>query len=138
MKHKRARTSLRKIVKIYGSNMKDSVAAKNAETDPSSIIERYRMESGSLRSGDAIRLQNSISASSVIAESNEQSLSEQHLKNNRSYNQTDRITVALECFMRMALPQSGFSKMLEAMNIELAKIAVNRVAVDFSPILPEE
>ena len=66
-----------------------------------------------------MKIQPSVSTSSVIVESDQQNKSEEHLKNKMFRGQSDRITVALECFFRKALPVSSFSKMLESMILML-------------------
>ena len=60
--------------------------------------------------------------------------------NKRSIGQSDRITVALECFFRKAFPGSSFSKILESMILMLQPPHDNLSsnAVIFASILPEE
>ena len=124
-------------VRIFGNEMK--LPRGTNKSDPISIIERYRKECGSLKIGEIERLRNSIMMSSVIAESHQQNKNEEHMKNKRSFSQTDLITVGLECFFRKALPMSEFAIMLEAMVIFLQTPPAGRIlnSIPFQIMLPE-
>ena len=143
------KSKARKKLRIFGTDLKflRDPTCKNFE--PLSIIGRYRKQYGSLKAGEVERIQLSVSTSSVIAESDQQNKSEEHLKNKMFRGQSDRImvaiecfyrTVALECFFRKALPGSRFSKMLESMILMLQPPHDNLSsnAVIFASILPEE
>ena len=124
-------------VRIFGNELK--LARGPNKSDPISIIERYRKECGSLKIGEIERLRNSIMTSSVIAESHQQNKNEEHLKNKRSFSQTDLITVGLECFFRKALPMSEFAIMLESMVTFLQTPPTERIlnSIPFQVMLPE-
>ena len=134
------KSKARKKLRIFGTDLKFLRDPTSKNFVPLSIIGRYRKQYGSLKAGEVERIQLSVSISSVIAESDQQNKSEEHLKNKRSIGQSDRITVALECFFRKALPGSSFSKMLESMILMLQPPHDNLSsnAVIFASILPEE
>ena len=64
-----------------GSKFLQVGSRKNFKSVPN--IGRYRKQYGSLKAGEVERIQLSVSTSSVIAESDQQNKSEEHLKNKR-------------------------------------------------------
>ena len=77
------KSKARKKLRIFRTDLKflRDPTCKNFE--PLSIIGRYRKQYGSLKAGEVERIQLSVSTSSVIAESDQQNKSEEHLKNKR-------------------------------------------------------
>ena len=77
------KSKARKKLRIFGTDLEflRDPTCKNFE--PLSIIGRYRKQYGSLKAGEVERIQLSVSTSSVIAESDQQNKSEEHLKNKR-------------------------------------------------------
>ena len=134
------KSKVRKKLRIFGTDLKFLRDPTCKNNEPLWIIGRYRKQYVSLKAGEVERIQLSVSTSSVIAEADQQNKSGEHLMNKRSIGQSDRITVALECFFRKALPGSSFSKMLESMILMLQPPHDNLSsnAVIFASILPEE
>ena len=115
----KSKNGSKKILKSFG---REKRLVKSKDGDCISIIERYRKEFGSLKVTEVERLRKSVAESTVIAESDAQDKSEQHLIQKRSFAQTDAITATLECFFRKGLPHCEFSIMLEEM---LSKLETN-------------
>ena len=122
--------SSRKIPSLFGKEERRGRPSKSegnvgkSKAEPQSIVGKYRKEFGSLKAGENQRMYDSVTKCIVVAEGAEQQKREHHLKLKRSWIQSDTTMNNMEVFFRCAMPNSGFSRMLNAMEEKLSNAAI--------------
>ena len=135
--------SSRKIPSLFGKEERRGRPSKSegnvgkSKAEPQSIVGKYRKEFGSLKAGENQRMYDSVTKCIVVAEGAEQQKREHHLKLKRSWIQSDTTMNNMEVFFRCAMPNSGFSRMLNAMEEKLSNAAIGDF-VKVEAITPEE